>query len=394
MKQIVIKVLGFFIGFFITLFLINYINITNKKIENFTVKTPTKEHYSNSRIKDNDNEINNDYALIPYQANKYMCINTFFDTKKISNAEGRWYECDLPLDEYNDRNNNNYFTYTKNINLKPNTINKNGSYGADINTIQLNGPKSFYFANNVNTNELNEFSMIMTLKILNIEAKNNILFELTGNTETIDASAQQYTYSIININIITNENGNYDFIIIIGNTEYKGNINNIDKDLIKNNDFIVFGFIYTKSEITFLINKQTYKYTTVNNFQITLSSTPVIINKYGSINMELYNFIYYKTIIPIEEYLNCFKHNYHYLSGLHTIIENNRDDGGDTSLIRDKLIDFEEKLGTYFKLMTDTKLDRNDNIATVADMIPIQPFNINSINTNKNTSSSFFSFLF
>lgn len=390
MKQIVIKVLGFFIGFFITLFLIN---ITNVKKEKFTVEVPTKEHYSNSKSDDN-NEVNNDYALIPYQANKFMCINTFFDTKKISNAEGRWYECELSIDDHDPENNkNNYFTYTKNINLKPNTINKNGSYGADINTIQLSGPKSFYFANNINTNELNEFSMIMTLKIINIEDHNNILFELTGNTETVDTSSQKYTYSIININIIINENGNYDFIIIIGNTEYKGNINNIDKDLIKNNDFIVFGFIYTEKEITFLINKQMYKYTTVNNFKITLSSTPVIINKNGTINMELYNFIYYKTIIPIDEYLNCFKHNYHYLSGLHTVIDNKRDDSS-TSLIKDKLNDFEEKLGNYFKLITDTKINRDDNANANTHMIPIQPFNINSINTDKNTASSFFSFLF
>lgn len=388
MKQIVIKVLGFFIGFFIALFVINYFNIKNKKIENFTIEVPTKEHYDNS-ASPSTTETDNNYELIPYHENKYMCINTFFDIKKISNAEGRWYECELPIDDYNPENNkNNYFTYTKNINLKPNTINKNGSYGADINTIQLNGPKSFYFANNIDTNELNEFSMVMTLKIIDINENNNILFELTGNTETIDETTQRYTYSIININIIVNENGNYDFIIIIGNNEYKGNINNIDKNLIKNNDFIVFGFIYTEKEITFLINKQMYKYTTINNFQIKLSSTPIIINKNGAINMELYNFIYYKTIIPINEYLNCFKHNYHYLSGLHKVIENKHEDN--TALLTDKLNDFEEKLGNYFKTITDITPDTTAK----TNLIPIQPFNINTINTNKNTSSSFFSFLF
>jgi len=118
-----------------------------------------------------------------------------------------------------------------------------------------------------------------------------------------------------------------------------------------------------------------------------------IINKNGTINMELYNFIYYKTIIPIDEYLNCFKHNYHYLSGLHTVIDNKRDDSS-TSLIKDKLNDFEEKLGNYFKLITDTKINRDDNANANIHMIPIQPFNINSINTDKNTASSFFSFLF
>lgn len=390
MKQIVIKVLGFFIGFFITLFIISYTNIINKKIENFTIDVPTTENYSNSTHTTDEKKEDNDYSLIPYAMHKYMCINTFFDIKKISNSEGRWYECDLSVDKYNPENNqSNYFTYTKNINLNPNTINKNGSYGADINTIQLNGPKSFYFANNISTNELIEFSMVMTLKIIDIQEKNNILFELTGNTETVDAATQKYTFSIININIVVNDKGNYDFIIIIGNTEYKGNINNIDKNLIKNNDFIVIGFIYTQKEITFLINKQMYKYTTNDKFQIKLSSTPVIINKNGSINMELYNFIYYKTVLPIDEYLNCFKHNYHYLSGLHTLIEKKQEtitEYDKTALLTDKLNNFEEKLGSYFKRLSETTKD--------TPIEPIQPFNINSLNTTKNNSSSFFSFLF
>jgi len=390
MKQIVIKVLGFFIGFFITLFIISYINIINKKIENFTIEVPTTENYSNSTHTTDEKKEDNDYALIPYAMHKYMCINTFFDIKKISNSEGRWYECDLSTDKYNTENNEaNYFTYTKNINLNPNTINKQGSYGADINTIQLNGPKSFYFANNISTNELTEFSMIMSLKVIDIKEQNNILFELTGNTETVNATTQEYTFSIININIVVNEKGNYDFIIIIGNTEYKGNINNIDKNLIKNNDFIVFGFIYTQKEITFLINKQMYKYTTNDKFQIKLSSTPVIINKNGSINMELYNFIYYKTVLPIDEYLNCFKHNYHYLSGLHTLIENKQEtntDDNKTSLLTDKLNNFEEKLGSYFKTLSEIKTDTS--------IEAIAPFNINTLNTTKNNSSSFFSFLF
>lgn len=404
MNQIVIKVLGFFIGFFITLFLINYINVKNRRIEKFSIKTPSKESYTNSdsSYSENTTSDDNNYEMIPYRANKYMCINTFFDIKKISNTEGRWYECELPFDEYNPENNTyNYFTYDKNINLKPNTINNKGSFGADINTIQLNGPKSFYFANNVNTNELNEFSIIMTLKVRDITAKNNILFEMTGNTETTNDDSMKYTFSMINVNITINENGNYDFIIIIGNTEYKGNINNIDKSLIKNNDFLVLGFIYTDKEITFLINKQMYKYTTINNFQIKLSSTPFIINKGGMINMEMYNFIYYKSVLPISEYLNCFKHNYHYLSGLHTVIEKQDEKTVDSSSqLTDKLNEFELRLQNYFNASSFNNTNNNDNntnndnTAKDSSIEAIQPFDINSITTSKNTSSGMFSFLF
>ena len=399
MNQIVIKVLGFLIGFFITLFLISYINIVNKKIEKFSLKTPSKESYTNSNTSDYSTVTNNDYSMIPFTSNKYMCINTFFDIKKISNTEGRWYECELPINEYNPENNTyNYFTYNKNINLIPNTINNKGSNGADLNSIQLNGPKSFYFANNIDTNELDECSIIMTLKVRDITAKNNILFEITGNTETTNNNELKYTFSIINVNITINENGNYDFIIIIGNNEYKGNINNIDKNLIKNNDFLVLGFIYTEKEITFLINKQMYKYTTINNFQIKLSSTPFIINKNGVINMEMYNFIYYKSVLPISEYLNCFKHNYHYLSGLHTVMEKKQDNIFDSSsLLTDKINELELKLQNYFN--TDNNNDNTDDSSNNdntkdSTIESILPFDINTITANKNNSSSFFSFLF
>jgi len=383
MEKITIKVLGFFIGFFITLFLINYMNVKNKNIEHFKLNVPTKEDYENQKTAEKKDS---NFAEIPYKSYKYMCINTFFDTKKISNTEGRWYESELPLTEYKPENNKyHYFTYSKIINLKPNTINNAGSYGADINTIQLNGPKSFYFANNVDTNELNEFSMVMTLKIKDITEKNNIIFEMTGNTETINNDKNEYSFSIININIIINDNGNYDFIITIGNNVYKGNINNIDKSLIKNGDFIVFGLIYTQTKITFLINKQMYYYEPINNFQIKLSSTPIIINKNGTINAELYNFIYYKSVLPITEYLNCFKHNYHYLSGLNNVLETKKEEEKPIeidNMLNDKLNELESKLSNYFEL-------NQNNDKNVIEKI--QPFNIN---TNNKPTNSFFSFLF
>lgn len=392
MEKISVKLLGFFIGFFITLFIINYINITNKKIEKFSVIVPTKESYTNSSsttaVTENKTP---DFSMIPYKSNKYMCINTFFDNSKISNTEGRWYECELDIKDRNPENNKyHYFTYDKIINLKPNTINNTGSSGADINTIQLNGPKSFYFANNVDNNELKEFSMVMSLKIKDITDKNNIIFEMTGNTETVNTNSSnlQYTFSIININIIINQNGNYDFILTIGNNVYRGNINNIDKNLIKNGDFLVICLIYTQTKITFMINRQMYTYDPVNNFQIKLSSTPIIINKGGIINMELYNFIYYKSVIPIAEYLNCFQHNYHYLSGLNTVLQTSKEKTPETktdtsNILNDKLTELETKLSNYFET------SQNSNETTT--MEKILPFNIN---TNNKPSNSFFSFLF
>ena len=242
MNLLIIRILGFIIGFFLTLIIINYLNIQNKKIENFRINTTLHkniEKFTTSQTNE----------LIPYSKYKYMSINTYYDINKISNSEGRWYECDLIksknssiLNEYH------YFTYDKTINLKPNNISEEGAFGADIYNIELTGPKCFYFANNVVNNELSEFSLILTMKINDIISKNNILFEMTGNTEIITTDdIATYTTSIININISVRDDGNFDFILNIGNNIYQGNINNIDRNIILHGDFLTIGFIYTNT---------------------------------------------------------------------------------------------------------------------------------------------------
>jgi len=311
MNIIIIKILGFLIGLFTGLFLIQYY-----LVEKFEVNTPPVIT-SNIQKQPSPKVITND-ALIPYNAYKYMCINTFFDITKIDNSLYRWYECDLSKERSLNvaTNEFHYFTFERFINVKPNTINNDGSYGADINMIELRGPKCFYFANNVDTNELSEFTILMSIKVKEITSKNNILFELAGNTEIINGEKPKYLISVVNLNIKVNDKGNYDFIITIGDVIYSGQVDNIDKTIFINNDFIVIGLIYTSTDLTFLLNKQVFKYTTKDKFKVKLGSTPLIINKQGLMNIQLYSFVYYKTPLPSNEYLQFFKHNYYYLSGL------------------------------------------------------------------------------
>jgi hypothetical protein len=294
MNIFLIKLFGFLIGLFITLFIIEYYDINRKKIETFE----TKPIIPSINKPNKTSTTTNDYSSIPYNSFKYMCINTFFDITKIDNIKNRWYECDLNKNIINNikTNENSYFIYDKIINVIPNTINDNGAYGADINGIELRGPKSFYFANNIDTNELNEFTILMSIKIKDITSKNNILFELAGNTETINKEKPKYLISMVNVNI----------------------------SIIKNNDFIVIGLIYTNSEISFIINKQIYKYKTKETFKVKLGSTPLIINKKGLMNIHLYSFVYYKSALPPNEYLLFLKHNYYYLSGLNKVVKENQ----------------------------------------------------------------------
>jgi len=337
-----IKLLGFFLGFLITLLIINYITIEKTKIETFNTLNPVQLYNSDVSYRPTastpaptpaptpastpapeiitntgqDDLIN--AKLIPYKANKFMSINTFIDTELLSNEENRWYDIDIDKTKKREitENINHYFTFNNNINLISNEINKNGSSGANINSIQLNGPKSFYFATNRETNEVTEFTVIICGKIKDVKNKNNILFEMTGNTETINSQNLDYSQSIININLIKVPNGNFDIAITIGNVVYKGLISNIDKNTILMTDFTVLCLVYTPNEIIFFLNKQKFSYKNTETFKVKLGSTPVIINKDGNINMDLYNFIYYRNFIPLNEISKFTQNTYYYLSGL------------------------------------------------------------------------------
>lgn len=392
MNVLIIKIVGFLVGLFTTLFIISLYDIRKKKIETFQTR-PIIPSSNISQI--TPVNINND-AFIPYTSFKYMCINTFFDITKIDNNVNRWYECDL--DKGNNQiittNEKHYFTFDNIINVKPNTINDNGAYGADINGVELRGPKSFYFANNIDTNELNEFTILMSIKIKDITSTNNILFELAGNTETINNGKPKYLISMVNVNIRINKNNNYDFIITIGDSIYSGAIDDIEKTTLKNNDFIVIGLIYTSSEITFLLNKQVFKYKTKETFKVKLGSTPLIINKQGLMNINLYSFVFYKTPLPSSEYLLFFKHNYYYLSGLNKAIK-------ETNIPPPPPIEVEVRNDLDIKLRElenkiDEKLNKRIETRTLADANiryeEITPFDIESI---KNTEvDSPLSFLF
>ena len=389
----IIKILGFFIGLLLALLIIYYINIEIKKKEKFEVQTPTTSGSSLTSSSSSSSYDSTNTSIIPYKNFKFMCINTFFDIKKISNSEGRWYECELPISKNNEPNEHHYFTYNTSIKLKQNTINNNGAYGADLNLIQLNGPKCYNFANNIQTNELTEFTVLFTIKIKTVTSKNNIIFEMTGNTTSVNLVKPEYTTSIVNINFKINDNNNYDIILTIGNIVYSGRIDNIDKNIITNGDFIVIGLTYTKDNIQFMLNKQVYTYKTNNVFTITLGSTPLIINKNGTMDLELFNFVYYKSVIPLDEYNNFNKHNYYYLSGLDSNKCENKKIEVDISA---KTCDVEKKLNELENKINKTLENKQNSDVEYANYIPdIKPFEMPfNLNLTDSLKDNIFTSLF
>jgi len=297
-----IKIFGFFIGLFITLLLISYVKIN----EPFTnIEHSSVEPFNDKMMIIDDN----DDSILPYSGYKFMAINTYNDTTKVDINNGKWYDID---------NNNLYFKFDRMISLDKNYVNERlGSPGANISHIQLNGPECFNFANNSENYEVIEFTMFMTIKIISCLNKNNILFEMTGNTTSTDKLNPSYTTSIINIDFVIRENNNYDIILLIGDKVYSGLANNIDRDIVENTDYIIVGMYYTKNRIGLIFNNKIYEYQNLNVYDITLGSTPIIINKNGSFNMHLYKFVYYKSLFDFKYYDYMARYNNYYISGLH-----------------------------------------------------------------------------
>ena len=168
MNSNLIKIFAFFIGLFITLIIISYIKIN----ESFTdissssslstlsspiigISSPisTIATIVNKISNLTDDNINDD-SILPYKGYKFMCINTYKNIDTISITDGKWYDIDITMN-YIDYNYNNYFKFSKLINLESNKLNKKiGVKGADISGIELLGPSCFNFANNNDTYEL------------------------------------------------------------------------------------------------------------------------------------------------------------------------------------------------------------------------------------------------
>ena len=307
-----IKILSFFIGLFITLAILSYYKV----MEPFTVQEESEKEEKNNKVESFNPLITENQALIPLHGYKFMCINTYEDDNKISLREGKWYDIDSEKKQY-DYNVNNYFKFDKGFDLIENPLNNNGAKLANISGIVLNGPSCFNFANNSENFELTEFSMFLVGKIDSFTTNHNIIFEMTGNTSTDNNARPSYSPSIINVDFIVRENLNYDIHICIGNHIYSGLIDDIDKDIIHTPYYLIIGLFYTEEKIGFIINKKVYEYKNINTDKIYLGSTPLIINKYGSANMKLFNFVYYKSLFHFDYFDYFIRYNNYYISGLY-----------------------------------------------------------------------------
>ena len=420
MNSFLIKLFGFFLGLSIILIIFSFIKVKESFVDsNNIISFDSIGDYENnddlyhrilklknfdmsrfnlnlSNNKDDDSsddeddyDDDNKKLNIPYKGYKFICINTYYDINKLSLIKGKWYDIDYDSDNEDDNDDkkckrDRYFTFEKTITLRKNLLNnKIGAVGADITGIQLNGPDCYYFANNNKNYELTEFSMFMTVYINSCETKtDNIIYEMTGNTEELNNS---YTTNIININLIKNSYGNYDIYLTIGNIIYDTIANNIDKNIIEKNNNLLIGLLYSKDKVSLIINNNIYTDINKNKLKITLGSKPLIINKDGNISMYLYNFVYYKSIYKNINAL--IRYNIYYLSGLHNkscpVIINNEVNVNTNNNINSDKFNIPKVKFNYSDEYEETKIDdENNKDNNNKDKNKRCPFDVSKYNIN------------
>lgn len=313
------KVLAFFLGFFIVLaFSLNlstlFVKNKCKNVENFTVSSPVS---SSSNV---------DLSILPNNNYKYMLLNTF--SNKISQNDMKWYDNNIDTNNINinQPNNNKYFNFTSVLNYIPNTINANGSKSVNISGIELKGPNAFYFGNNT-TYEIDNFSIFMCLKINSFKSDNNILLELIANTiSTTINDLPLYLANSININFIkTTDPNNYNVSVRIADNTYTETMTNINKDIILNVEPNYIGIVYNANNIKVFINNNEYTFTNLNKNKIILGTEPIVINKNGNIDANIYSIVYYKKDLTFADFTSYKSYNNYYISGTDYLNKQNTD---------------------------------------------------------------------
>jgi len=320
----ILQFVGFLLGLFLTL---SYFSMINNYTFKNTVKNIEKFNNNTSNLTTNtsnlsSSNITNSVNLLPRSKDKFIILSTF-NNNTLSNNEQKWYDNDINFKNFSltGYNGGNYFTFNNPIELTGSKI-KNGINGADINKIQLTGPSALYFANNyINHNyDLTSFTIIFILSIKNI-INNVMLFEMLANTSVIDIKNEDpiYLANSVSIYIILRNNKNFNIELTIADKKYV--IEDIDSKIILGTDIALISLIFDGTNITFIINNNTYTIKYTNKMPIKLGSSEIIINRDGDLNGILYSFIYYKGALTMDEIVSYKKYNFSYIYGVNYVYE-------------------------------------------------------------------------
>ena len=269
--------------------------------------------YSNYRETNIKQKIN-DYTIIPFKDDISILINTYnVKNKKIHNTKFKWYNELINNHIYNsdNENNNEWFNISNPVNLIEYTDTINS---ADLFNVQLSGPPGIKLVKNTNY-ILNNMSILSIIKINKLDDNVNYNFiELalqTNINNNKDSDGDNiYSWGVISLQFKNISKCKFNIIIRFGDKKYEWN--DLDKRILLNKN-VLFGIIYDGNKIKVVLD-YLFKEFIFGNTLLKIGSNPLVINKYGLINMELFTFVYYNKNLSDIEIDLFIKYNNYYIN--------------------------------------------------------------------------------
>lgn len=274
------------------------------------------ECYSLFEVKDENN--NATYDNYPLKENILMQISTEKDSN-IDNASNKWYD-NFNYNFKSSNHDNNKFWFISSNNIKKIT-NTKFAIGALLKDIQLTGPSSMQFANNTNTLSLAKFNVVLTTKINNMDqGEKYCLFKMSLQKE-VDHTTHKTISNGGHIALILTKIDCNNIALNMFFAEKEFYWSNIPINILKKNIIISLSYLHNDG-LMILIDNLNKKFSFDVLHEYKLGSTPLIINENGKLDMILYNFTYYNTVlnnVDINKFINI---NNHLLNNKHKINDN------------------------------------------------------------------------
>jgi len=254
---------------------------------------------------------------LPDKSNLFFLITTLNDGERIYNNELKWYEQNINIQNIvkTDYNEGSHFSLNNPV-LLVNDPSLPYAKGAKLNNSVLTGPLALFFANDLKTFLLTEFTIIYMMKFIDI-SEDVSLFEMIGNTKSQDSAINDYVYQAISI-VIKSIDTNFIHIVLTFGSEVFV-IREINKSSLTNDSIHIIALNYHKSELNLSIDGRQYKFDKTQQF-LSLGSLPVVINSSLGIDGVLYAFAYYKKSLSNIEILAFKQFMNHYLLGAEYVL--------------------------------------------------------------------------
>jgi hypothetical protein len=311
-------------------------------------------------------------ATPPHYKDNFMLLTTYDNKIRVNSTYKRWFDISLPLDTIQNLdgiNRGSYFTFDRPIEFKKEALYQKVE-GVKLLDVQLAGPAALFFSNN-KTNHmypLTEFTILFMTEINNV-GQNCVLYECLCNSYndiTKDSTSNAYQYSVISL--VMNRTSTTTVSIILNIGAHQSTPISVDISNIITGSIIPIAVSMKETgRTTLYINNvaHTIDFSPLTNTNITLGSSPVIINKFGKLDLVLYSFAYYFKALTSEEIMDFVRFNNYYINGIDKLMQQSSEANKSLAAATDMASKMANKYNMASKL-----LDQCVNAPSVASSLP------------------------